>query len=57
MTEERLKELTEDLHIRIPSKLAKRVRTFVSENDITITGMVIEALDIFLREKNKQNDK
>jgi len=57
MTEERLKEITEDLNVRIPAKLAKRVRTFVSENDITITGMVIEAFDIFLREKNKQNDK
>ncbi len=57
MTEENLKEITKDLHVRIPAKLAKRVRSFASENDNSITGVVIEALDIFLREKNKQNDK
>jgi hypothetical protein len=57
MTEENLKEITKDFQVRIPAKLAKRVRTFASENDNTITGVVIEALDIFLRKKNKQNNK
>lgn len=57
MTEENHKEKTEDLHIRIPAILAKRVRNFASENDTSITGVVIEALDIFLREHNKQNDR
>ena len=51
MTAENPKENSKDLHIRIPAKLAARVRAFASENDNTITGVVIEALDIFLREK------
>jgi hypothetical protein len=57
MTEENHKERTEDLQIRLPEILAKRVRNFTSENDTSITGVMIEALDIFLREHNKQNDR
>ncbi len=57
MTKENLKKKTEDLHISIPEILAKRVRNFASENDTSITGVMIEALDIFLREHNKQNDR
>ena len=57
MTEENHKEKTEDLHINVPAILAKRVCNFASENDTSITGVVIEALDIFLREHNKQNDR
>ena len=56
MIEENHKEETEDLHIRIPEILAKRVRNFASENDISITGVMIEAIDVFLREHNKQNN-
>ena len=55
MTEENHKEKTEDLQIRLPEILAKRVRNFASENDTSITGVMIEALDIFLRDHNKQN--
>ena len=57
MTEENHKERTEDLQIRLPEILAKRVRNFASENDTSITNVMIEALDIFLREHNKQNDR
>ncbi len=57
MTEEIHKERTEELHILIPEILAKRVRNLASENDTSITGVMIEALDIFLREHNKQNDR
>ena len=57
MTEENHKERTEDLQIRLPEILAKRVRNFAAENDTSITGVMIEALDIFLREHNKQNDR
>jgi len=42
-----------DLHIRIPPDLADRVRAFASENNYTLEGVVIEALDIFLREQKK----
>ena len=45
------KENTKDVHIRIPANLAERVKTFASENNYTVEGVVIEALDIFLREQ------
>ena len=46
-----------DLHIRIPANLAKRVKTFASENNYTVEGVVIDALDIFLIEQKKQLTK
>jgi hypothetical protein len=46
-----------DLHIRIPPDLADRVRTFASENNYTLEGVVIEALDIFLREQKRGDDR
>ena len=51
MTEESSKKNMKGVHIRIPANLAARVKTFVSENNYTIEGVVIEALDIFLREQ------
>jgi hypothetical protein len=45
------KENSKDVHIRIPANLADRVKAFASENNYTIEGVVIEALDIFLREQ------
>ena len=45
------KENTKDVHIRIPANLAERVKAFASENNYTVEGVVIEALDIFLREQ------
>ncbi len=57
MTEEKSEERTKDLHVRIPAKLAERVRVFASESKNTITGVVIEALDTFLRDQKKQNNK
>jgi len=53
MTEESPKENTKDVHIRIPANLAERVKTFASEKNSTVTSVVIEALDIFLREQHK----
>ena len=46
-------EKTKDLHVLIPMRLAKRVRAYASENCTTITNVVIEALDSFLREYEK----
>jgi hypothetical protein len=57
MTEENPKEQIVDLHIRIPPDLAKRVRTFASENNYTVEGVAIEALDIFLREQKEKNKR
>jgi len=44
-------ENPKDVHIRIPASLAERVKAFASENNYTVEGVVIEALDIFLREQ------
>jgi len=41
---------TQELSIQIPCKLAERVDAFASKSGSTITNVVIEALDIFLRE-------
>jgi len=45
------KENTKDVHVRIPANLAARVKAFASENNYTVESVVIEALDIFLREQ------
>ena len=42
---------TQELTIQIPCRLAERINAYVSKNDSTITHVVIEALDIFLREQ------
>ena len=45
---------TKDFNIRIPSRLAERVEAYASANNATITGVVIEALDTFLREQQNK---
>ncbi len=42
---------TQELTIQIPCRLAERINTYASKSDTTITNVVIEALDIFLREQ------
>jgi hypothetical protein len=39
--------------IELPSILAKRAKIYAKENNTSITSVVIEALDSFLREKAK----
>jgi hypothetical protein len=47
-------DITKEFNIQIPCRLAERVEAYASGNNTTITGVVIEALDTFLREqKNK----
>ena len=41
---------TQELSIQIPCRLAERVDAYASRSGSTITNVVIEALDIFLRE-------
>ena len=43
-------DITKEFHLQIPCRLAERVETYASANNATITGVVIEALDTFLRE-------
>ncbi len=47
-------DMTKEFNIQIPCRLAERVEAYVKENDADIAGVVIEALDTFLRDqKNK----
>ena len=47
-------DMTKEFNIQIPCRLAERVEAYAKENDADITGVVIEALDTFLRnQKNK----
>jgi hypothetical protein len=43
-------EMKKEFNIQIPFRLAERIETYASANNTTITGVVIEALDTFLRE-------
>jgi hypothetical protein len=45
----------EDLRINLPCDLAARVKMYATENDTTVTNVVIEALDTFLREQRLVN--
>lgn len=49
--EDQCADLTREFHIKIPCQLAKRVEGYASANNTTITGVVIEALDSFLRNR------
>ena len=40
-----------ELTIKIPCRLAERIEAYASANDTTLTNVVIEALDVFLRDK------
>ena len=42
---------TQEFKIQIPCRLAERIEAYAEANNTTITGMVIEALDTFLREQ------
>lgn len=42
-------DMTKEFNIQIPCRLAERVEAFAKENNADITGIVIEALDAFLR--------
>ena len=42
---------TQEFNIGIPDRLVERVEEYASKTGTTITNVVIEALDIFLREQ------
>jgi len=39
----------EDFNLQIPCELASRVRQYADANKTSLTNVVIEALDVFLR--------
>jgi len=47
-------DLTQEFKIKIPCRLAERVESYASANKTTIAVVVIEALDVFLREQRNR---
>jgi len=47
-------DITKEFNINIPCRLAERVEAYASKNDTTIAGVIIEALDTFLREQQNK---
>ena len=44
-------DMTKEFNIQIPCILAERVEAYAKDNNTSIAGVVIEALDAFLREQ------
>jgi len=44
----------QEMSIKIPSRLARRVEAYAQDNGTDIENVVIEALDVFLRERKNQ---
>jgi len=40
---------TQTLTIELPCQMVERIERYVKENEATVTGVLIEALDTFLR--------
>ena len=45
---------TQKLSIKIPCRLAERVEAYAKETDNALEGVIIEALDVFLRERKNR---
>jgi len=50
-------DLTQEFKIKIPCKLAERVEYYAKSNKTTFAVVVIEALDVFLREQRNKADR
>lgn len=44
-------DITKEFAIQIPCMLAERVESYATRNNTTITSVIIEALDTFLRKQ------
>jgi hypothetical protein len=53
-SEDQCSEITREFNLQIPCRLAERVEAYASANNANITGVVIEALDTFLREQQNR---
>ena len=49
-------DMTKEFNIQIPCILAERVEAYAKDNNTSIAGVVIEALDAFLRGRGKRGD-
>jgi len=50
---EQCEDPSQELKINIPCRLAVRIESHAKKNRTSITAVVIEALDIFLRSQNQ----
>ena len=51
---EQCADLTQEFKIKIPCKLAERVESYAKANKTSMAVVVIEALDVFLREQRSK---
>jgi len=52
--ENKRSDMKKEFNLQIPCRLAERVEAYASANNASITGVVIEALDTFLREQQNK---
>ena len=50
-TTDQCQDPTQSLTIELPCKMVERIERYAKENGATVTGVVIEALDSFLRKQ------
>ena len=48
------KDPTESITIELPCQLIDRLKRYARENEASVSGLMIEALDGFLRAQDKQ---
>ena len=56
MTEElknQCQDLTQTLTIKLPCQIFERVQRYANENGMDVVGVLIEALDTFLRKQGR----
>ena len=47
-------DLKTEFNLQIPFRLAERIEAYASANNTTIAGVVVEALDTFLRHQQNK---
>ena len=47
-------DIKKEFNLQIPWRLAERIEAYASANNATVVGVVIEALDTFLREQQNK---
>ncbi len=50
-TEDHCQDLTQSLTIELPCQIFERVQRYAKENGLDVAGVLIEALDSFLRKQ------
>jgi len=42
------------INLTVPKEFHKKIKSFAVENDITIKDMIMESVEIYMKEKSKQ---